>query len=158
MAASKPVQKKRVCKDCPSLPPPPADRADRVPGTRYRPKKDLDAPYRGPRCYHCDLAERRRIRKANHERRVSKVYGLEAGQYDQLYAIQNGVCAICNRATGASKKLAVDHDHDTGEVRGLLCKLCNRDILGHLRDSIEALERAIAYLKDPPARKLKSVS
>lgn len=160
MAAKKKVRK---CKDCPSLPLPPSNPADRVSGVRYRPKKDLDAPYRGPRCYHCNLAETRRIKKANHERYVGKTYGLPPGMYAALYKLQNGKCYICLRATGKSKNLAVDHDHSCcpgsvscGKcVRGLLCKTCNHDVLGHLRDEIAALERAIDYLRNPPARRLQ---
>lgn len=47
--------------------------------------------------------------------------------------------------------MAVDHDHKTGMVRGILCARCNHDILGHARDEIEFFERAIEYLKSPPA-------
>lgn len=64
---------------------------------------------------------------------------------------QGGKCFICQRATGKRRRLAVDHDHKTGRVRGLLCNPCNRDVLGHLRDSVAALERAVTYLKHPPA-------
>lgn len=98
----------------------------------------------GLRCRPC-------VSKANHEKRVGETYGLEAGEYDLLLANQDGVCAICQRKPGA-KRLAVDHNHDTGEVRGLLCRACNRDVLGHLRDDPEALQRAISYLTNPPAR------
>jgi hypothetical protein len=82
---------------------------------------------------------------------VCAVYGLGPGDYERIYAAQGGRCAICRRATGATKKLAVDHDHATGEVRGLLCSSCNRAI-GHLRDDPEAFMRAQIYLVDPPAR------
>lgn len=100
----------------------------------------------GRRCRPC-------VSKANHEKRVAETYGLEPGQYDLLLAAQDGACAICRRKPGA-KRLAVDHDHTTEEVRGLLCKACNRDVLGHLRDDTEALQRAIEYLNDPPARRV----
>ncbi|MFD1044363.1 endonuclease VII domain-containing protein [Kibdelosporangium lantanae] len=97
-------------------------------------------------------------KRAAHGRHILATYGITAGQYDELYALQGGVCAICRRATGRGKRLAVDHDHATGEVRGLLCKPCNRDVLGHLRDDVTALQRAITYLTDPPARRLVSES
>ena len=77
---------------------------------------------------------------------VMKTYGLEAGAYDQLYIEQGGVCAICRRATGASKRLAVDHDHETGRVRGLLCSVCNK-LVGYFRDSPEAFRRGADYLE-----------
>lgn len=49
-------------------------------------------------------------------------------------------------------RLAVDHDHRTGEPRGLLCKRCNHDLLGSGHDDIKFLYRAIAYLLFPPAK------
>lgn len=80
------------------------------------------------------------------------LYGLSAAEYWAIYEYQNGKCYICERAKGTGKRrLSVDHDHETGLVRGLLCLPCNRDILGHLRDSVAALLRAIRYLTNPPA-------
>jgi hypothetical protein len=60
----------------------------------------------------------------------------------QMLEDQGGVCAICFNA----RFLAVDHDHDTEQVRGLLCEHCNRG-LGFFRDSVLALESAIEYLQ-----------
>lgn len=100
----------------------------------------------GRRCRPC-------VSKANHEKRVAEVYGLEPGEYEALLLNQGGVCAICLRKPGA-KRLAVDHDHTSGEVRGLLCRSCNRDVLGGLREDQAALQRAIDYLNDPPARRV----
>lgn len=54
---------------------------------------------------------------------------------------------------GSTKALAVDHNHKTGEVRGLLCATCNGQLLARgARDSIEILESAVRYMKEPPAR------
>lgn len=125
----------RRCKDCP-------------PGSKR------SAPHPGPRCATCHRAAVAARRKAAHGRRIEEVYGITEDQYDAIAAVQDGRCFICQRATGARRRLAVDHNHATGEVRGLLCKPCNRDVLGHLRDSIEALQRAIDYLNNPPARKV----
>lgn len=86
-----------------------------------------------------------------HELRVMRVYGLPEGGYAALYEAQGGRCAICQWATGRTKRLAVDHDHVTGEVRGLLCGPCNQTI-GRLRDAPDAFDRAAAYLRNPPAR------
>ena len=66
-------------------------------------------------------------------------YGITLAQSDKMKAYG---CAIC----GSHHKLAIDHDHITGEVRGVLCNNCNLG-LGKLGDSIDGLERAIAYLK-----------
>lgn len=100
----------------------------------------------GNRCRPC-------ISKVAHAKRVQLVYGMTASEYHELLEFQGGRCYVCHRRP-ASKRLAVDHDHGTGAVRGLLCKACNRDILGHLGDSVEALHRAIEYLTLPPAKRL----
>jgi recombination endonuclease VII len=90
-------------------------------------------------------------RKAKaHATRVEKVYGLQRGQYEILYEAQGGRCYICQVATGKTKRLAVDHDHKNGYVRGLLCSPCNRH-LGHIRDSTLIARRIIWYLNNPPA-------
>ena len=96
------------------------------------------------------------------EQRAKKVYSMEPGMYNKLWEYQGGKCAICQRATGATKSLSVDHDHaccpgreSCGKcVRGLICSGCNYKVLGHLRDDVDALVRAIVYLKNPPARKM----
>jgi hypothetical protein len=92
-----------------------------------------------------------------HERRVQKVYGLKPGEYGRIYLAQGGVCAICQRANGATRNLSVDHDHRTGLTRGLCCRPCN-DLLGHLRDDVEAARRIVTYLLNPPARRLGIVA
>jgi hypothetical protein len=83
---------------------------------------------------------------------VLNTYGLALGDYGKLKAFQNGTCAICQRATGATKKLAVDHDHETGYIRGLLCGPCN-GMLGQARDDVEFFRRAVEYLIEPPAHR-----
>lgn len=118
--------KVRHCKDCPPT------------GTRA-------APYPGPRCATHNRLFRAQQKQRDHELMVTKTYGIEAGEYESRYKAQGGKCAICQVATGASKRLAVDHDHRTGQVRGLLCSPCNR-FIGRLRDSPEAFLRAHKYL------------
>lgn len=100
-------------------------------------------------------ATHRRARKFNrraynHTTHILNTYDLTADEYKAIKAHQNGKCALCQRATGATKALAVDHDHATGIVRGLTCSFDNR-LLGHARDQIEFFERAIEYLRNPPA-------
>lgn len=106
----------------------------------------------GPRCATCHRDRKKVLRAAAHEARVGKVYGLLPGQYERLYEAQGGQCFICQRAKGVTKKLAVDHDHETGYVRGLLCGPCNK-ILGHFRDDVMTATRAASYLLNPPAFK-----
>ena len=113
-----------------------------------------EAKYQGPRCRTHWRAEQLRRKAANHEKRVQQVYGLLPGEYAKLYEFQGGKCALCRRATGASRKLSVDHDHATGHVRGLLCRPCNT-FLGHARDRAIFFLRCIWYLRRPPYQRLK---
>lgn len=87
----------------------------------------------------------------SHAKRVESTYGITGEQYWSLHEFQGGKCAICQRATGKTRRLSVDHDHATGKVRGLCCRPCN-DMLGHLRDEIEAFERGAEYLRTTPAK------
>lgn len=76
-------------------------------------------------------------------------YGLEPGEYERVLEWQGGLCYICKKPPGA-KRLAVDHVHKTGEIRGLLCQWCNRMIaLG--RDDATVLSKASEYLLAYPA-------
>lgn len=71
------------------------------------------------------------------------MYGLTLAQYEALRAAQGFVCAICLKPSRV-RRLAVDHDHVTGAVRGLLCRRCNYDLLGMY--GMESLIRAARYL------------
>ncbi|WP_237072133.1 endonuclease VII domain-containing protein [Mycobacterium avium] len=122
--------------------------------TKRKPVIRNGKPVPGNRCATHWRARKATTRDTAWERRLMAVYGITAEQYWEIYEYQNGKCYICQRATGARKKLSVDHDHTTGFVRGLCCGPCNRDVLGHLRDSTEALWRAITYLIFPPAQRL----
>lgn len=74
-------------------------------------------------------------------------YNLSLEEYTELYNIQNKKCAICknNLHLGTKNGLYVDHDHNTNEVRGLLCPNCNTG-LGKFKDSETILQNAIDYL------------
>lgn len=101
----------------------------------------------GGRCATHWREEKKRRKAASHERRAKSVYGLE--DYWGLYRHQGGHCAICHRATGATRRLSIDHDHATGKVRGLLCRPCNT-LLGQARDDERFFLRCITYLRQPP--------
>jgi hypothetical protein len=84
---------------------------------------------------------------------VRRVYGLSDGEYAALLAYQGGTCAIPRcRANGSRKRLAVDHDHETGEVRGLLCGPHNYELLGRFAGD---LQDGLDYLADPPMTQLR---
>jgi len=72
-------------------------------------------------------------------------YNMTIEEYDEMNRIQSGKCLICGKKGG--KRLHVDHDHDTGKIRGLLCHKCNTGI-GMLGDNVQNLLSAAEYLKE----------
>jgi len=72
-------------------------------------------------------------------------YGVTLDEYFDILEAQNNVCAICH-GIDEYKRLSIDHNHETGKMRGLLCGKCNFGI-GNLRESRENLENAILYLE-----------
>ena len=67
-------------------------------------------------------------------------------EYNDMLFLQNGCCKICNKLPkSGSINLAVDHNHDTGKIRGLLCLYCNRNLIG--QNSLETFYRASQYLE-----------
>jgi len=81
--------------------------------------------------------------------RRTRIFGLEPHEYEAQLERQAGLCAICGTAHPGGNRWAIDHDHETGFVRGLLCTACNAG-LGHFEDDVERLRRAIDYLGAPP--------
>lgn len=83
---------------------------------------------------------------------LKRGYGLTYDQYLEMLKSQSGVCAICGKAE-QKRRLAVDHCHHTGAIRGLLCGLCNTAI-GKLNDDVNLLKKAVEYLEKtwPQAR------
>lgn len=82
------------------------------------------------------------------DRNLKKRYGITLDDYTGMLEAQNGCCAICGiHEKHCDKNLAVDHDHETGEVRKLLCQHCNTG-LGQFRDNPEFLANAIKYLEE----------
>lgn len=81
---------------------------------------------------------------ASRRSELKRRFGITPEQYDEMLAEQEGVCAICGKEQGG-RTLAVDHDHSTGEVRGLLCTTCNVH-LAWLEDA-DWRSRAEAYLR-----------
>jgi Recombination endonuclease VII len=77
-------------------------------------------------------------------------YGITEAEYDAMLAAQNGLCALCGKppkpgGKGTASRLNVDHDHETGRVRALLCTNCNRGI-GFFKDNPTLMRRAAAYV------------
>ena len=88
----------------------------------------------------------RKLKEIN--RYLKKQYNLTLEQYNEIYKKQNGKCAICDKKhTDGNKRFAVDHDHTTRKIRGLLCQNCNIG-LGNFQDNIKYLKKAAKYLKN----------
>jgi len=83
-------------------------------------------------------------REAMREGHLRRTFGITQADYEAILQMQRGGCAICGKPPGKIS-LHVDHDHATGEVRGLLCVGCN-NALGQFRDDLELLARASDYL------------
>jgi hypothetical protein len=112
-------------------------------------------------CMHQKRIERAKIPLDPHTRRRYALwsgYRITPGDYDAMYQQQRGKCAICGipkepwepaSVKDRPRFLVVDHDHATGEVRGLLCSDCNHGI-GKFKENQENLRAAIAYLQVSP--------
>lgn len=87
--------------------------------------------------------EIKRVR-ADPRRPSYQKFGLTRAEFEAMVEAHDGACAIC-KGNRAKRALHIDHDHETGRIRGLLCGKCNLG-LGHARDSVERLRRAIVYL------------
>ena len=101
--------------------------------------------------YRCNACNAKRTRYWYHSqdgkrKQITKRYNISLEQYSAMVVEQNGLCAICKSpANGRHNTLCVDHNHDTGQVRGLLCHSCNTS-LGAMKDSVVILASAIQYL------------
>ena len=99
------------------------------------------------RCTPCKLVEEARKQKEYTLKSAWKGLGITVEQYNELFAKQNGCCAICKKHQSLFKnRLAIDHCHTNLNVRGLLCHSCNV-LLGHANDNPDVLLEAISYLK-----------
>ena len=86
---------------------------------------------------------------------MRRMYNITLEQYNELLAYQGGGCAICRRNEEPDgRRLSIDHCHDTGVVRGVLCNQCNNGI-GALGDNYDLVIKAAAYLKNPPMKELR---
>ncbi len=117
--------------------------------------KEYQSKYRGLHgAKSREYARLRRIRLPDEYFKYSirDLYGMEPEDYQELLSDQKGLCAICgnkesarSRRDGKVKRLAVDHNHKTGNNRGLLCGKCNM-ALGSFGDNVDLLKSAIKYL------------
>ncbi len=99
------------------------------------------------RCTPCEQKRRENQLAYN----LSAKYSLTVEEYELLLEAQGGGCAVCGKVANKNgRRLAVDHDHATMEVRGILCTYCNLRIVAKVKNS-ELLYKAAEYLDHPPA-------
>ena len=105
------------------------------------------------RCKACEQSRKRAERKTrshadiDRRKRLKKEYGITLEQFNEMNLAQNGQCAICGLKESMNRKnLCIDHCHESGMIRGLLCHACNVG-LGHFNDNTKKLYNAIKYLK-----------
>ena len=103
---------------------------------------------RAPKCKSCfskDVLTRRKRKyglQANKIIHLKTRYGLTLEEYEAFCDLRNNQCELC----GSTRLLHIDHDHKTGELRGLLCNKCNQG-LGLFNDSSDLIQKAYEYLK-----------
>lgn len=110
------------------------------------PKRGKDGKRRCPDCQkERERFQTRHVPLKGRDNHLRTKYGIGLVTYQQMLKDQNYVCAICFQKQDMPA-LAVDHNHDTRRVRGLLCMNCNH-MLGKVKDSIVILQSAIDYLR-----------
>lgn len=122
------------------------------PWAEFHTRRDLSTGH-ASNCKSC-RKRRTRINIENgsiRNQELKRKYGIGPGIYQQIVTEQGDCCAICGTtekkvSRGHARYWSIDHDHRTGEVRGLLCQRCNT-ILGLADDNIGTLENAILYLR-----------
>ena len=112
--------------------------------------------------YYASLSPEKRKeynRKANHTKAAKKrrliwvdanyykwMYGISRETVEKMFVEQNGKCAICKQTFAKKHEICVDHNHDTKQIRQLLCKKCNWGI-GLFKEDISILREALTYLE-----------
>ena len=134
--ASNKVFIKHVCKTC---------------GNEYE-HWHYSSKFCSKKCYLKATYKNTREQQLSKDFQLQKMYGISLNTYIEMLKDQQGVCAICkqpetqiHKKTNSIMHLSVDHCHETGKVRGLLCKKCNM-ALGLLQDSLELIRNTEQYL------------
>lgn len=94
--------------------------------------------FKGGYCNNCRPLSQR-------DNSLRRKYGITLDDYVEMWNSQNGECAICQEK---KSRLDVDHCHETGRVRGLLCMRCNYNLLGCVKDDVNIIRRAVEYLEE----------
>lgn len=121
---------------------------------RHRPEvKDRDRAYQKAYLQRPEIIERMKINaRAYHqrpevkERRLQRTYGLTTEAFESMLIGQGSACAICNSSDWGPKGPVIDHDHESGVIRGIICHRCNIGI-GMFDDNPKLLQNATMYLE-----------
>ena len=124
--------------------------------TRFKSVSDPTKKYYHGKCKKCYIKKGQEIYDPvkNRDYNLQYRYGITLEEYNTMLEEQNGECAVCGTddpkgrqsGRGKVKGFYVDHNHETGEIRGLLCNNCNRSI-GLFNDDPSILEKAVLYLR-----------
>lgn len=143
MTTSTPPQTSKECSRCGTL----------KPLSEYHKSKKIKSGYRA-HCKECHKKHCREYYATSHGQeqirgaQLKKAYGISLEEYNLLLKKQDGKCAICGtEECRTGKAFAVDHCHETGEVRGLLCRPCN-SALGFFNDNYDTCQKAADYLRN----------
>lgn len=141
----------KVCARCMQTKPLDAfHRASKSPDGRQAWCKDCANAYQRANARHTAAASARWYDRGGKDkiraRNWKKNYGITPERYEEMKRAQNGRCAICGGTNPSGVELAVDHDHETGQLRALLCHACNL-MLGNGADNPSRLEAGAAYLR-----------
>lgn len=121
--------------------------------------KKLETSYTSARGKLCSVCRKKSGRTHARGSRIQSTYGITLKEYDAILAFQSGGCGGCARPPRAGENFDVDHDHALekagyplrAQIRGLLCRACNRKVLPYARNNPETLKRLADYLENPPA-------
>lgn len=134
---------------------------ERVAGPDFFTEKVTGRPR--SRCKHCMTKDSQRwnrnnpekhkaiYRKHNHRLNLRKRFGITVEEFDALFSACSGVCGICRNPESRDRRLSLDHDHKTGELRGFVCSKCNL-LIGGAKDDAALLRAAAEYLDKPPLK------
>ena len=125
--------------------------------TQFKSKEFPDKIYYHGKCKVCFIKAKQKdyTPEKGRDKNLRYNYGITLDEYNNILNNQNGKCATCGttkpggRKSGRGGKIEVffvDHNHKTGEVRGLLCNICNRTI-GYVNEDVELIQNMIKYVK-----------
>ena len=106
-----------------------------------------------PTVYMREYNARPEVIERNRFNKLRRAYGISRTKYEEVFAAQRGVCAICKGSDAKNRKHSswgVDHSHKTGKIRGILCGPCNL-LLGHAQEDAQILRSAADYLEKASA-------